>query len=384
MVYTRSKANNFRRAVVAGVGYAMKRRSSAYTATKSPAAKKAKLVAKRRSATRTYQKRRGDTPNYNVEYAATTVKYGRKPRDNYAQMSKLVRSNVSSTVFGMRCYSRFGGTSGYFPLINAQASTGSVYTAPLALFDLTSVVNDTRGVITAPKTVHTLSFGDETSTCPTIIWTNRVSNGDNLAIENAPASSAISDNYPCNSSLLRWIQAKLMFYAPTTLPTKISVQICRFKDARLVPDHTGVSNVRTDAFTIQFYQSLMKKYMLNPVEVSDPQNDRYLKIIHSNTFILNPKDSTESTNTNFKQLDIFEWVNRRCNYQWQDQDKTALNVQQDQKLDLAMNETSVHPLARTFLMIRAQSGYNWASNAFDVTKHPSFDIVLRTCHQQIN
>jgi len=377
-------------AVVAGLGRAMRslrvKGGVSKTTTRKSYKPKTGYKYKKRigSNTTTTRRRKGDVNNYNNEYSQTSMVYGRKPRNNFAQMSKLVKSNVSTTIFGMRNYSRFGGTFGNIGLINGQSVQGTALNIPLALFDITSCTNDVAGTISPARTYFRAALGTENSTPGNITFYPSGLDGiDNLVQENQPTGTAVTDSLPLNSSLIRWVQAKLMFYAPQTLPTKVCVQIVRFKDARLVPSHLGV-DVKTDAFTIQFYQSLMKKYMLNPIEVSDVQDARYLKVIHSHTFILNPKDSTEATNTNFKQLDIFEWLNRRANYAWEDKDLMGMAQSSDFQKNIAQNSTTVHPLARTFLMIRAQSGYNSNNAGFDFVKQPSFDIVLRTSHTQIN
>lgn len=383
MVYTRSKARTFRRAVVAGVGYAMKRRSTAYTQTRSQAAKKAKLTVRRRSRAQPPRpKRRNEMSTSNEEFSQISLKYGRKPGYGMAQVNKLVKANVSTSIFGLRSYSRFGGTSGSFPLWNCQAAAGTALNIPMYMFDLTSVPNDVGGTIMAPKTALRMYLADETPTCSHVAFVTNANTIDNLNIENVQYSSSLVDNYPGNASLLRWVQAKLMFYAPTTLPTKISIQIVRFKDQRLVPRHNVDTNL-TDPFAIQWYQSFLKKYMISPLEVSNPQNDRYLNILHSHTFILNPKDTTEATNTNFREVDIFEWMNRKCTYQWEDKDLVNVTTT-DKQTNIAQNATSVHPLARTYLIIRGQAGYVANNAGFNSTVHPSFDLVLRTAHQQIN
>jgi hypothetical protein len=103
----------------------------------------------------------------------------------------------------------------------------------------------------------------------------------------------------------------MLFYAPGSQPSKISVQIVRFKDDRLMPEAQAVSQIGTP-FATAFYQSLLKKFMISPIETSNVAYDKYLEILFSETFILNPKESTDPTDTRYRQLDIFKWMSVHC------------------------------------------------------------------------
>lgn len=324
-----------------------------------------------------------NTPEEHGTLSQTSLKFGSRPKYTLGVIRKVIKANENKMVYGLRGLTRFGGSSGYFPLCNGQSATGQPVSAPLWLFDITSAPNDISGTITQPSTGYQTVFANETATCGAITFYN--TSTPNLALENvAGGSSTVVNNYPTGQSVLRWVQAKLMLYCPTTQPTKFNIMLVRFKRHELVPKNVAVggNDSKTDDFSIAFYQTLLKKYMMNPVEVSNPTADTFMDILHSYTTILNPKESSDPTNTTFKEVDIFKWFNRKCIYNWDDDDKMSLVSTTDFPANVAENRCTVRPTSRIFLLVRALSGYKSTSQALDSTIQPSFDLVLRTCHTQ--
>lgn len=350
-----------------------------------PKTKKAIRQRKSQSRTVTITRRKGQNEGQNDDLKQTSIVLGRKPRYTFNLIRNIVKANESRLVYGLRAMSRFGGTAGQKTLLNSQTAAGSELYAPLYLIDVTSAPNDVQGSITLPSTMYYTSFSNEVDTASYVKFTASGTATDHLGLENAPqGGSTIITNYPMGSSMLRWVQAKMMFYCPTQEPTKINVALVSFRDDRLPPAvvSQGSADSKTDAFSISFYQSLLKKYMYNPIDVSDPTVDKYLKYHYSHTFVLNPKESTESVDTRYREIDIFKWLNKKCVYNWSDEDKMSLVSATDFQKNISQNKTSVAPRQRLFLMIRALSGYVSNSIAHDTTKQPSFDIVVRTCHSQ--
>jgi len=345
-----------------------------------PFARTTALVAmnpKMRSGSQTKTKRKPkETSGQNSEYVAKKISYGRKPKNDFANLSRFVRGNISRTVFGIHQVSRFGGLSGAVGLAQIQATPGVQVVTPVHMYDITGCVNTRAGVINTPYTSWYLTFANETSTA----LASLVSNVYRFAVESSPNATSIVQNYPGPSSIMRWAQAKLMFYAPTTVPSKISVQIVQFIDEELCPDpRVGTTKVLS-ARASAWYQAYTKKQMYSPIETSQSLGFKGIKVLHSETFIMNPKESTEATSTHYKQLDIFKWMNRKCNYLW-DQDIGTGVQSPTPGQNAGVNDTTVHPRARVFLLISAQAGL---STALTSTLHPSYDIVLRTQHEQLN
>jgi len=320
------------------------------------------------------------TEGQNSEFVAKKISYGRKPKNNFANLSKFVKSNISRSQFGLHAVSRFGGLSGAILLSQLQTAPGQQVFAPLHMYDVTGVVNTTNiaGVqsIVVPHTSWYLKFSNETNTAVASL----VSLGQRLAQEAGGAAPLQSSNYPGSSSVMRWIQAKMLFYAPTTVPSKITVQLVQFIDQDLCPDNRTNTTITLNARASAWYASFMKKQMYSPIETNQALGFKGIKVLHSEVFIMNPKESTEATSTHYKQLDIFKWMNRKCNYSWS-QDQSTSTQNDDPAINAGENETTVHPRAKVFLLITGQAGLATADTA---TLHPSYDLVLKTQHEQLN
>lgn len=215
------------------------------------------------------------------------------------------------------------------------------------------------------------TFSDPTSTA-TLSWTRAFT----YTNENVDNATAIVDNYPGGSDTLDWVQAKLLFYAPTTRASRIQVDVVQIRDTRLVPDaSTGVSN-----FACAFWQAMVKRFAYSPLEPGNNEYAKYLKVLDSKTFIMEAKESTDAVNTNMKELNLFYRFNRKCKYNWADEDKMAM-LSQDGQINTDTNiSTQVHPRSRIFLMIRGQATNTTADSS---ALHPSYDIVLRAKHSQL-
>jgi len=338
---------------------------------------KPKFSTKVKTSTRTIQRRRPkQVESQQNEYSASKVSYGRKPKNNFTNLSRFVRGNISRTVFGIHQVTRFGGTTGALKLTQTQATPGVVCYAPLHLYDLTGCVNTRAGSTVVPNSSWYLSFADETTTALATLNNRSV----NFSVEASPNSTSIVQNYPGPSSIMRWAQARMVFYAPTTVPSKIKVQIVQFIDQDLCPKNESASATVLNARASAWYQAYMKSSMLSPIETTQSLGFKGIKVLHSSTFILNPKESTEATSTHYKQLDIFKWMNRKCNYLWDQTVGTGIQSPLPAQ-NAGQNETTVHPRARVFLLISGQAGL---SNADTITLHPSYDLVLRTQHEQLN
>jgi len=321
------------------------------------------------------------TEGQNSEFVAKKLSYGRKPKDSFANLSKFVKSNISRTTFGLHAVSRFGGARGAIGLSQIQTAPGQQVIAPLHMYDLTSAMNTTNiaGVqsIVTPNTSWYLRFNNETNTAVGTL----VMNTFRLTVEGSPNAPLQSNSYPGPSSVMRWAQAKMIFYAPTTIPSKITVQIVQFIDQDLCPDNRqGITSTVLNTRASAWYAAFMKKQMYSPIETTQSLGFKGIKVLHSEVFIMNPKETTEATSTHYKQLDIFKWMNRKCNYQWS-QDQGTSTSDSVAAVNAGENETTVHPRAKVFLLITGQSGLGTADSG---TVHPSYDLVIRTQHEQLS
>lgn len=272
-----------------------------------------------------------------------------------------------------RNYSAFAGTQGAVFLDNTSTTTTTgTLSVPVHLYDLTACPNVINNVKVDPAIGWFPKFSNPTDT-GTLSWTT----GATMQVENITGANSIVDNYPGANDTLDWVSARMLFYAPTQRASRIQVDVVQIKDTRLVPDATtGVSQ-----FATAFWQAMAKRYAYNPLEQGDSRYQKYLKVLDSKTFIMESKESTEAVNTHMKELNLFYRLNRRCTYNWEDQDKMAMLSQEGQYNNDTNMKTQVHPRARIFLMIRAQAGN---STAQTTTLHPTYDIVIRTKHSQMS
>jgi len=210
----------------------------------------------------------------------------------------------------------------------------------------------------------------------TISW--QYINGVNWALENANNLSTITDVYPGGEATLDWVQAKLLFYAATAQTGRYQIDVVQVKDTRLTPDPSNNGNQMNAAF----WQAAMKKFAYNPLESGDSKYNRYFKFLHSQTFIMDPKETSEPEANHMREINIFLRLNRACRYDWEDQDLMNVNTVSEGQVNLDSNiKNTVQPRARIFLMIRATSKFN--TTGFTSADNPSYDVVLRSKFTQL-
>lgn len=318
-----------------------------------------------------YRRRRRNGEMFVVtnDYTRATRSLGRAPKKNLYQAWKRINQSKTINVYAWRSYSDWGGVAGKNKLNNTSASpsTGTL-TCPCHLYDVTASLNilgTPGGTITAPNIRWDVTFSNPNDT-GNLTWVNT----SPLALEKSSAGSSYLEGYPLRQDILDWIQFKLLFYCPTQRPSKFLIQLVQFNDERLVPGATVTT------FSSAFWQSMVKKFMWSPLETGDNQYNKYLKVLYSMQFSMDPKESTDPANTKLREVNIFKRMNRRCTYDWQQDDRMFMN-QEDGQQNSGDLSTTVHPRARVFLMIRALASNGAAESN---TIHPSYDLVYRCRH----
>lgn len=367
-------------AAVAGAAIGMGRRRTGSTITKKTASVRTRRAVKRRSGSRTVTRRRRtkETDAPAGEYTRQTVARGAKPQHTLRAAWKLLGQNIQSSVYGYRNYGQFAGTTGAIQLLNTSptALTGP-FVVPMHLWEVTCAPNYIGGALSVPTHMWTPVFSAP-SGGTTMTWNNTVGVMPTpiLSLEGADVNNADPSGYPQAGDTLEWIQAKMVFYCPTALPCRYQIDVVQLKDTRLVPDGTATTPFRT-----AFWQAAVKRFAYNPLEGGDTKYQKYFKTLYSQTFILNPKETTESVNTIFREVNLFMRLNRRTTYSWEDTDiMNTLGVDGQFNSDGTF-KTNVHPRARIFLMIRAQANN---AVAFTSTLMPSYDLVMRVKHSRFD
>jgi len=369
---------------------ARKRKSASRTATRKP---RGRGRGARRSVARLRYKRKSATKKSQQvgewDYSKRNATFGKRPRHDLRYVNRVLSAASERIQFYATQMSQFGGVNGANWLMNRQTALGSLLFTPVKLFDVTSCNNVVSGAISVGPCAQDLLFTNETNTAA-VQWINYPS--QNWSLQTGPESNAAFDSYPNEKSYLEWVNARFMFYAPTAIPTRIQIDLVRFKDDRLVPSapigagavgYGGVAAASSDAFTTGFWQYMSKKYMWNQIEPMDNTYRKYYKILKSMTLYMDPKESTDPSNTRYREVNFFANLNRQLSYRWQDTDRVSMAATDTQVVVDNDNNVQVHPRYRTFLMVRAVSQRTVAA-APAAASHPSFDWFIRTRHTVLN
>lgn len=333
------------------------------------------------------RKRSGTLFSNNEDLQQSSRSVGRRMRFTNRFTRRYVSKGVENQIHSIRQMSSYGGVSGplFFP--NHQPSPGTgPKRAPCTLIDLSSVSNvrTVGGVSTAqvPQTTWNLEFSDETDAA-LASW-RPAGAGWQLSPENTSGLQSLATSAPLKHDFLKYVRCDFLFYHPLTIATKVNVSIVQLMDRRLGPQ-TVVSPGAyegMDSFATAFWQSQMKQYMQNPIQPTNGASyNRYIKTLHSETFILNPKESTEATNTRYKITKLFKHFNRSQNYDWEQADRMNMD-----NTEVEVNEggqtVTVQPRARIYLLIRALSPE--IQGVYPPVEWwnywPSCDLYVRTCH----
>jgi len=292
---------------------------------------------------------------------------------------KIIEASKEANIFriyGLNSACSLTQSSGFFKLLSAQASAATTLYCPLILFDLTCL---NQGV-TSPISGYGLTFSNNTST-------------GQASFTQLPGWSAanyqwqaenIQDPSYDSRSLLGWVSGKFMFYAPSQVPVKVQIDLVQFPEEDVIPGGRepvagAVPIVPTAANA--FWQGMIKEYMWNPLEPGNKGlENKYIKYLQRDSFILDCKTTIENESTHFKKYDWYCKMNRLCNHTWDQQGQMGLadtSFETNTQQTIGTASPYVDPKSRVFLMVRAYSGYQGASAAFNAAYHPSFDLVLR-------
>lgn len=343
----------------------------------------------RRSYIRTSTKRKRTGQAGEWDYSKRNAVYGRKPRKNLRYVNKVISASTERIQFVARFLSTYGGTSGAIPLQNRQnGGVGQVLT-PCYLLDVTACNNVVAGAITAGPCMQQPILSDETANAQ-IQWRNFTA--WNWVLQDAPETFTAFDSFPNEHSLLNWANVKFLFYAPTALPTKIQIDLVQFLDDRLVPSaplgtgangYGGTAGAAGDTFSTGFWQYMLKQYMYNQIEPMANTYRKYVRYLKRMTLYMDPKETTDTANTRYREVNFFANLNRKLDYRWNANDRVGISIDDTQLLSDAAARTEVHPAKRIFVLVRAISGRSVAA-APEPAIHPSFDFYCRTAHSVMN
>lgn len=269
------------------------------------------------------------------------------------------------------------------------------WTAPVHIYDITSVVNTIAGTITPGIPGYELSF---ITTNPGVVSPTQVSfvplNGTGPTgaltsgwwqLEDSLAASTSTVNQPHRRCLQDWTQAKLFCYGATNSVTEWIVEFIQIKEDAYHPDFVATLPASSGGknylgASIAFWEAYAKAQMSHPIQSSAPMKRNDYKVLKTIRWTTQPRLSNE-TDANLghvKQLDIFYHMNRICKFDWNedavDPNPAGSSVYAQ---ELGQMSTTVHPKARIYMTIRStNTSYN--NNTVPTTAQtPTYDLLLR-------
>jgi len=312
------------------------------------------------------------------EYSKINKAGGRRLRKNLRSLWRVVGAQIEKLRYNFQAVSQFGGTRGFFAL-DYSTFPGPAY-CPCYVFDITGCVNNIGGTNVPGAAGYRLAFSGPTDS-GVVNW---VDESYRWSVE-AGSHAGSTLLTPNGRSMLNWMSAKMMFYAPLQRPTKFSIELIQIHKTECCPfeeiPYGSTTPQRINATA--FWQYMIKPYIFNPLDVLETSYRKYYRVIKRITFTMDPKETTESVNTRMKEVNFFQRFNRVCNYNWEQSDRVALEVDEP-AVNLAVNKVTVTPRARIYLLIRALATKDSPDGGFNANRHPSFDIKLRTQHSSLS
>lgn len=306
---------------------------------------------------------------------------------NLAMLNRFVKANQEKVIYKWNGVKNFDDHGYYW--FNNIADENTRY-LPIYSFDLTSCVNTTNnGTTIASIPMHQMyqvggDIGFAASLCPD------VSGGQTLTstwgMERAPYSNSvdvISPATPHSKDILKWLSIKTNLWGCKARSTKFRLEIVQFKDEDLLPTSmTPLNTKRTSLF-----QSLVKPLAYNPIASIQSDMRKKYRVIKSETFIIQPTSTTETDqDPHVRTVNWFMRLDKLMDYAQTGKTLPAVaDVADDSDYVQNLgnqNDAYIDPTKRMYLMLYA-TNFGVDSQVLDNTQTPSFDLVVRSCHQVI-
>jgi len=201
-------------------------------------------------------------------------------------------------------------------------------------------------------------------------------NGKNWAVQQTAGTSAIAlDTYPAAECMLDWVSVKMLVYCPSTVVSRFAIDVVQFTDDRVVPGSVG-------PYATAFWQAATKKFAYSPLESGSMSYSKHIRRLHSQTFIMEPKETIENELNHYREVNVFLRLNKSMRYDWNDQEGMGFQGLDTQQNTSEYIQNSPRLKQRIFLMIRGQATYT-NTYSFNLAYHPSYDIVIRKKQSQL-
>jgi len=281
---------------------------------------------------------------------------------------KRVAAATHRQIFGQQLIKSFGSGQGQSNLGHWGTNGAQQIYGNIRLFSVTGIMNvDLNNNVQSNPVQWYLQATNETDTS-IMTWAPE-GNFENYSNQQAAIQTHA---YPLAKSTLQWVAFKMLLYNPTNAPGKYSIELISLKDERLHP----VSPTTAGAFSTAFWQYMSKKYSFNPIASADTTWSKYYKVHKRLVINMDSKDTDQTTNTNYKEVNFFARLNKSLDYAWAQEDRMNM-INNETQINMSRNLTDVHPRRRMYILVRALAQRDTAMNA---AVHPSFDYSLKVCH----
>lgn len=325
-----------------------------------------------------------------------TGRYKKRSLRNLYRQVNRAQSKIILRFNGLNAFSTVD--AGYYKLFNHYNSVNPaslLRSYPLYFFDITSFARNNAGNSSVASPGFTIG-SQEVAASRRVDLANvfgTAANGTTIStewqVEHTPTTQNDVDMYKGYESVLKWVSIRLLCYGTTTMPTKWSVSLVQFPDTEydfFFQNEVSAPPASYSQSGVALLDYLMAGYDFNPIQTSDSMFRSKIRFLMNQNFILNTPAINEGTTIpHMKEIDIFRKFDRNQRYDWRLRDLTTFNQEQTAAFAPQINEVQnqVHPRARIYLMIRAQSRYSTAAGppVFNIQNNPSFDMQIRVQHE---
>ncbi|AXH76638.1 MAG: capsid protein [Cressdnaviricota sp.] len=376
----------------------------------------------------------------NADYTKKNLTSGRRERHNVRNAWKRILAGTQTVDMRFSGIAPFDATGGFYQLANSvrtvAAPVGSITNNfPCHVYDISSfAVNKAPGGVgIGPSLVVAKPLYIMCAQNPALSTNRQIvfQNGTGIQMAN-PGSSTDTWQYvrtreggqggtaplfPTNSDaqrdILQFVNAKMLFYGRQNIATKFTVQLVQmslptYATPKFLADLSITSFVDSNsedrAFVNTVWENFVSKELYSPIQTFGGGGlaNKFFKVLKSHTFVI--QGSSSVTQLHQHQLNLFHRFNRRQKYDWQPNaigtGATSINtvhVDEPQTTQACPQETGtlheyVHPRARIYLVIKAQSTCNTTdatllnepnykkSQLNNPTQWPSYDMNLNVRH----
>lgn len=366
-----------------------------------------KTKTKNKKKTIPLNRRKKQFKNYmpaGAELSYDRYKGGRRAKQNLRGAWKVLNSNKQRNIYFAEYLNRFMTNSsypGYQQIKTAFAgssATGAMSSLPLHLYSLSAAPQITNGSISKPTCGHVLQLSDAAST-GYVKFLNLANNWD---LQNVSGSSTGVQSFPGQIDNLKSVSIKLALFGSQTRATKYCIQLVQLRKPYLHPEFVNYqTNTSEQAAARVFYDQLTKDYSFSPVSFINSPSQKDIKVLKTWTKIIQPRLTTEQQDVigeltaggstlgampHCELLNIYHIFNRTQRYNWSDNQTTAEPTGTSDTppaQQLGDNRNDVTWNARVYLMVRALAPIIQYSDGFDSGACPSYDISIRTYHENL-